>query len=252
MKKTLSIILLFWAFAAMAQSPKNLMSQGNMAYQKGDFEAAAKAYNAIIDAGYRNAEVFYNLGNAYYRQDEFGLAILNYERALNLKPGFRDAKENLDLANSKIEDEIDALPELFIVKWARGLTLWLSPTGWLILILGIAAILGAISAFFVLSNDYRLRKFSLIVGGLFALLLIIAGICGIAASTRQNNHRDAIVTKPLVEVKSSPENNSVDKLVLHEGTKVRREETLGEWHKIRIADGNTGWVTDEDITMVQL
>lgn len=250
MKKILSIILLSWTVTAMAQSPRELMSQGNVAFQKSDFVTAAKCYSKILEAGYANADLYYNLGNAYYRQDEFGQAILNYERALRLKPNFRDAQENLDLANSKIEDEIKALPELFIVTWARNITTWFSHTGWRIVILCLLALLGAAVAIFVLSRDYLWRKGALIGGIAVTGLLLIAIACSIATGVRQNSHNKAIVTSPLVVVKSSPESNSVDKLILHEGTKVDVEETLGDWHKIHIADGNTGWLTDADITVI--
>ncbi len=250
MKKILSIILLSWTVTAMAQSPRELMSQGNVAFQKSDFVTAAKCYSKILEAGYANADLYYNLGNAYYRQDEFGQAILNYERALRLKPNFRDAQENLDLANSKIEDEIKALPELFIVTWARNITTWFSHTGWRIVILCLLALLSAAVAIFVLSRDYLWRKGALIGGIAVTGLLLIAIACSIATGVRQNSHNKAIVTSPLVVVKSSPESNSVDKLILHEGTKVDVEETLGDWHKIHIADGNTGWLTDADITVI--
>lgn len=250
MKKILSIILFSWTVTAMAQSPRELMSQGNVAFQKSDFVTAAKCYSKILEAGYANADLYYNLGNAYYRQDEFGQAILNYERALRLKPNFRDAQENLDLANSKIEDEIKALPELFIVTWARNITTWFSHTGWRIVILCLLALLGAAVAIFVLSRDYLWRKGALIGGIAVTGLLLIAIACSIATGVRQNSHNKAIVTSPLVVVKSSPESNSVDKLILHEGTKVDVEETLGDWHKIHIADGNTGWLTDADITVI--
>lgn len=250
MKKILSIILFSLTVTAMAQSPRELMSQGNVAFQKSDFVTAAKCYSKILEAGYANADVYYNLGNAYYRQDEFGQAILNYERALRLKPNFRDAQENLDLANSKIEDEIKALPELFIVTWARNITTWFSHTGWRIVILCLLALLGAAVAIFVLSRDYLWRKGALIGGIAVTGLLLIAIACSIATGVRQNSHNKAIVTSPLVVVKSSPESNSVDKLILHEGTKVDVEETLGDWHKIHIADGNTGWLTDADITVI--
>ena len=120
MKKTLILLLLATALNAAAQTPQQLMQRGNDAYAKGDFVAAAQAYNAVLDAGYESADLYYNLGNVYYRQEEYGLSILNYERALRLKPNFRDAKQNLDLADSKTEDQIAALPEIFLAQWSHG------------------------------------------------------------------------------------------------------------------------------------
>lgn len=250
MKKTLILLLLATAINAVAQSPQQLMQRGNDAYAKGDFVTAAQAYNAVLDAGYESADLYYNLGNAYYRQDEYGLSILNYERALRLKPNFRDAKQNLDLADSKTEDQIAALPEIFLAQWAHSVVAWFSPTGWRICTLIILVILGIAAVLFLLSRDYVWRK-GAFIGGIVTLVFLLLSIaCTISSSVRYNRHNQAIVTAPMAVVKSSPEENSVDKLVLHEGTKVNIEETLGEWHKIQIADGNNGWLQTDEVTII--
>lgn len=250
MKKTLILLLLATALNAAAQTPQQLMQRGNDAYAKGDFVAAAQAYNAVLDAGYESADLYYNLGNVYYRQEEYGLSILNYERALRLKPNFRDAKQNLDLADSKTEDQIAALPEIFLAQWAHSVVAWFSPTGWRICTLILLTLLGTAVVLFLLSRDYAWRKGSLIGGIVTLVFLFLCIACTISASVRYNRHNQAIVTAPMAVVKSSPEENSIDKLVLHEGTKVNIEETLGEWHKIQIADGNNGWLQADEVTII--
>lgn len=250
MKKTLILLLLATALNAAAQTPQQLMQRGNDAYAKGDFVAAAQAYNAVLDAGYESADLYYNLGNVYYRQEEYGLSILNYERALRLKPNFRDAKQNLDLADSKTEDQIAALPEIFLAQWAHSVVAWFSPTGWRICTLILLALLGTAVVIFLLSRDYAWRKGALIGGIVTLVFLLLCIACTISASVRYNRHNQAIVTAPMAVVKSSPEENSIDKLVLHEGTKVNIEETLGEWHKIQIADGNNGWLQADEVTII--
>lgn len=250
MKRILSILILAVALSATAQTPRQLMQQGNDAYAKSDFAEAVRLYNTVLDAGYQSADLYYNLGNAHFRMEDYGLAILNYERALRLKPNFRDARQNLDLANSKTEDEIAALPEIFIVHWAHSIVTWFSPTGWRILLLCLLALLGDLTVFFVLSSQYSSRKGALIGISVTAVLLLLCLACTIASSVRYNRHNQAIVTSPMAVVKSSPEDKSVDKLILHEGTKVNIEETLGSWHKIQIADGNSGWMNQSDITVI--
>lgn len=250
MKKTLILLLLATALNAAAQTPLQLMQRGNDAYAKGDFVAAAQAYNAVLDAGYESADLYYNLGNVYYRQEEYGLSILNYERALRLKPNFRDAKQNLDLADSKTEDQIAALPEIFLAQWAHSVVAWFSPTGWRICTLILLTLLGTAVVIFLLSRDYAWRKGALIGGIVTLVFLLLCIACTISASVRYNRHNQAIVTAPMAVVKSSPEENSIDKLVLHEGTKVNIEETLGEWHKIQIADGNNGWLQTDEVTII--
>lgn len=250
MKKTLILLLLSTVLGASAQNPQTLMQQGNDAYAKGDFATAVQAYNSILEAGYHSADLYYNLGNAYYRLEEYGQSILNYERALRLKPNFRDAKENLDLVNSKTEDQIAPLPEIFLVQWAHNVVAWFSPTGWRVSTLILLAILGALIALFLLSRDYNWRKGALIGGIVTLLLLLLCIVCTISSHVQYNRHTQAIVTTPMTVVKSSPEDSSVDKLILHEGTKVGIDETLGDWHKIHIADGNTGWLQASDLTII--
>ena len=92
MKRILSILILAVALSATAQTPRQLMQQGNDAYAKSDFAEAVRLYNTVLDAGYQSADLYYNLGNAHFRMEDYGLAILNYERALRLKPNFRPAR----------------------------------------------------------------------------------------------------------------------------------------------------------------
>lgn len=250
MKKTFALLILLFPLVLCAQTPQMLMQQGNDAYSKSDFVGAANAYNAILESGFFSADLYYNLGNAYYRQEEYGLAILNYERALRLKPNFRDARHNLQIATSKTEDEITALPELFIVQWTRSATALLSPTGWRVTLLVLFAVLATLVVFVFLLRDYAGRRRALLGSIVTTFLIAIALSCTIAASLRERSHDDAIVTTPMLVVKSSPESGSIDKMILHEGTKVTIDETLGEWHKIHIADGNTGWVSANEVTII--
>jgi tetratricopeptide (TPR) repeat protein len=250
MKKIFILILLAMAVSATAQTPEQLMQQGNDAYAKADYPAAIQHYNAVLQAGQQSADLYYNLGNAHYRQEEYGLAILNYERALRLNPRFTEARENLDLANTQTEDEIAPLPEIFLLQWAHNVVAWFSPTGWRIIFLCLLAVLGALTALFVLRDDYLWRKWTLIGGSVTAVLLLLSLACTISSSVRYNRHDGAIVTVPMAVVKSSPESGSVDKLILHEGTKVKIDETVGDWHKVRIADGNTGWLPQAEITII--
>lgn len=248
--KKLIILIMLAATAAFAQTPQQLMEKGNDAYNKGDYAAAAEAYEAILRGGQHSADLYYNLGNAYYRQEEIGLAILNYERSLLLNPHFRDAEQNLELAYSKTEDEITPLPKIFLAKWAEAVVSWFSPNGWLVLLLILAAVLGALVVVFFTSNDYQWRKNALLSGLLVTLLLVMSLACTISSFNHFNRHDEAIVTSPMIVVKSSPESHSVDKMILHEGTKVKIEETLGEWFKIEIADGNNGWVESSEVTTI--
>lgn len=251
MKKLLvTIFATFTMMTVAAQSPQQLMQQGNEAYSHGNYDAAAEAYNAILEGGAHSADLYYNLGNAYYRMDEIGLAILNYERALRLNPHFRDAQQNLDLAYSKTEDKIDALPKIFLTQWAEAVVSWFSPSGWLVVVLVLVTVLVVLVVVFFISGDYAWRRRTLLLSIVVMLLMLIAIGCSISSHIRYNRHDRAIITSPMIVMKSSPDTNSIDKMILHEGTPVNIEETIDEWHKIHIADGTTGWVEDSDITII--
>lgn len=250
MKRVFTIIILFYAATAFAQSPKELFQQGNQAYGKADYQSAIKAYETILNTGYESALVYYNLGNSYYRQDEYGQAILNYERALRLKPHFRDCRQNLALAYSKTEDNIESLPELLFVRAFRALVNAFSITGWGVAILIVLALLGGSLVILFLMQDYSWRKASLISAIVLGILLALTVVCTIASGIQSRRHNQAIVTQPMVIIKGSPDVNSVDKMVVHEGTKVGVDETLDGWHKVSLADGNTGWVEVEEVTVI--
>ncbi len=251
MKKTFCILLvLLSATVLSAQTPRQLMDRGNEAYKRGDFGKAAECYNAVLASGVESAALYYNLGNACYRLDEMGAAILNYERALRMEPGFRDARQNLELANSKTEDHIAPLPEFFLSAWGRAVVGWLSPRGWRLVVLAVLLSLGAAVAGFFLLRAYAARKRSLFAAAALAALLLLSIGCAIASSARHNRHSSAIITQPMVVVKSSPEVSSIDKFILHEGSKVEITETLGNWYRITIADGNKGWLPVDEATVI--
>lgn len=251
MKRFLSTILFtLCAFVMMAQTPEQRMLQGNAAYRNAHYQAAVKAYTEVLDDGFVSADLYYNLGNAYYRLDELGQAILYYERALRLRPNFRDARENLELAQSKTEDRISPLPELFIVQWARAVVNLFSTTGWRIVLLLFLLITGAAVVCFFVGNNYRLRKASLIGGSITLVLTLLCIVCCISSIRYANAHDSAIVTQPLAVIKSSPEQEGMDKYVLHEGTRLKLNEEVGDWYKVTLPDGNSGWAEATDITVI--
>lgn len=250
--KRISIITLFisFAFALMAQTPDQLFQQGNNAYANGNFQEAANSYNQILKQGATSPELYYNLGNAYYRLDEIGQAIFCYERALKQSPNYRDCRENLDLAYSKTEDHIEVLPELFLKRWGRAIVSLFSVKGWSAMLLIILAVL--------MSAIIFMRHFAVgrqrIITFYFAVALIIAlfgtTICLCSSNAQSRSHHSAIILQPAVTVMSSPESSSVEKFILHEGTKVTIEEDLTPWYKIRIADGNTGWLPTDALAII--
>lgn len=233
-----------------AQTATELAAQADEHYRQADYTTAIESYEAVLAAGMCSPELYYNLGNAYYRDGQMASAILNYERALRLRPSMRDAEENLALANSQIADRITPLPQLFITRWYENLTSHISPAAWRIVFLIIVALIGLAAIGFFLGRNLRLRKASLAFGIVGILVLLVTGALLAASTARFNAHSDAIVMEPAISVKSSPEPQSTDKLILHQGTKVHVLEQLTGWYKIKIADGTTGWCETDAVERI--
>lgn len=241
---------LWLPMTSVAQTAEQVMQQGNDAYCAGNYAEAVRCYENILSSDNVSPELYYNLGNAYYRQEEIGRAILNYERALRLKPNDRDSRENLALANSKTQDQIAVLPQFFLSRWYQQMIQWFSPKGWRTVLLIVLLALSACAVIFVLSRNYNVRKGTLLGLLLLTLLLALTIACNCSAAKAFRNHRTAIVTQPLIVVKSAPEAGSVEKLVLHEGAKVTISEELSGWYRIHLSDGNNGWVETQTVERI--
>jgi len=243
-------LLTFLTSSLWAQEMVTRSQDADSLYRAADYEGAIHGYEEILANGITSADLHYNLGNAYYRTDQIGHAILNYERALRLNPGMTDARQNLELANSKTVDRITVLPKIFLVEWYDTLVSHFAPATWRIIVIIILIIACVAVYFLVTSRSIPIRKTalaSLIAAG---LLLLISIWFTLVSTSRYNSHSEAIVMQGSMAVKSSPELQSVDKLILHEGTKVTISESLSDWHKITLADGTTGWCQEESIERI--
>ncbi|MBR1873028.1 MAG: BatD family protein [Bacteroidales bacterium] len=229
--------------------PDSLWNAGVAAYENGLWDSAASAWESLKGAGIRDARIEYNLGNAYFKAGEYPKAILAYERALKEDPSMADARYNLDFANSLIQDRIDQVPEFIFKAWMRKVSYLLSSNAWAAVSLVMLALTLGMLLLFLLSSSTGLRKtgfFSAIVA-----LLLCAGSLGFALWQEDEATRadSAIVMKPVSAVKSSPAGDT-DLFVIHEGTKVRILDDVGQWKNISLADGRQGWIRSTDIEVI--
>lgn len=251
MKKSVLIIILIIssAFNLFAQLQSEI-NKANKAYKEGFFENAASIYEEVIKKGYASSELYYNLGNAYFKSGEIPLAILNFERAKRLDPTNEDIAYNLQVANNRIIDKIDQLPALFYEKWWDSLKQLLSADGWAIATLALAFIFFIILAFFLLSRSLKVRKALLAVSMVVLTINILTFILSVQSYSEAKDSKEAIVFSATLPVKSSPEETGVDLFVIHEGLKVTITDELSEWKEIKIANGSKGWVKNEALVLI--
>ena len=225
-------------------------AQADSAYAEEHYQQAAKLYKEVLKDGV-SADVYYNLGNAYYRMDDITHAVLNYERALLLSPGDRDIRFNLQMARSKTIDKITPESEMFFVTWYHSLVNLMSVDGWArmaIISLVLAIVLALVYLF---ANVIWLRKVGFFCGILFVLFFGLSNL--FAGQQKQGlvNRTGAIIVRSAVNVKSTPSQSGTELFILHEGTRVTiTDSSMRDWRHIRVADGKEGWVETRELEII--
>ena len=246
MRRFIIILSLFLAPCSLlfAQSDFDI---ANAAYAEGRYEEAATGYELLL-AEAPNATLYYNLGNARFKQGELAQAILSYERALRLDPNHKDAQYNLKFAQSRITDNI-VEQDFFLSAWARVIRNNLRERTWLILsitlfILGLVGLL-----LFLLGREPWIRKTAFHTAWIALLFSLIAGLNASSLHQRDTLRNEAIITQGVVNAKSSPDRSGTDLFTIHEGTKVTIRETIGEWANIRVGN-NEGWIKQQNMERI--
>ena len=247
-------ILLFFSFilclSTVATAQTAHLKIANDLYVKGQYADAAKLYEQILNKQGVAPELYYNLGNAYYKLNETGKAILNFERALRLDPGYDDARFNLEIAQQKVVDNILQTPTFFVGRWIEIFIKWLSSNQWLLISFLLFITSLALGFVFVFGPSLFVRKASFYSG---VVLLIVSITTLVFSGIRKGqvvNHDEAIIMTGVVTIKSSPDKSGTDLFPLHEGTKVGIKTSLGSWVEIVLANGNVGWVEVENIEKI--
>ncbi len=239
-----NILLAFCLLAAanLLANPQTQFEAANAAYQKGDFHAAIDNYEQVLKTGSFSEEVYYNLGNAYFKTNQIGKAILNYERAALITPGDEDVQFNLEIANAKQVDDLGKIGKFFVKEWWQGLHKLFSSGIWggLTLLSLWAGIGGFILWLFGESRDRKKQGF---IGGIvLTLLSLLLYFIASSQATFEKNSSQAIILANKVALKNGPDKISSDVLEIHEGLKVELLDQIGGWYKVKLSNGDQGWL----------
>lgn len=249
MRKFAFLLLVFVSFAN-AQN-ETLFNSGTEAYNKGDYNKAIERYLAIVENGQHSAELYYNLGNSYYKLNQIAPSIYYFEKALLLKPGDPEIKNNLGYAQNMTLDAIETMPETGLSRIYKNVVSVLSFDQW-----GYAAVVLMVLFVILYIAFYYLKyatqkRIAFISGMLCLLLAITAAIIAFMSYGDFKADQPAIVFSDEVIIKSAPNERGQEVFRLHEGTKLNVLEEFNDWKKIRIVDGQTGWLTSEDIKLLK-
>lgn len=233
-----TLLLLSLTTSANAITKENADS----AYAREQYQQAVKDYEELLKDGV-SAELYYNLGNAYYRMGNITRAVLNYERASLLSPGDGDIRFNLQLARSKTIDKITPESEMFFVTWYRSAVNLMSVDGWAYTALWSLAVAVVLALVYLFASAVWLRKLGFFGTAILVVVFIVANLFAFQQRSLLQNRNGAIVMAMSATVKSTPSQNGTDLFVLHEGTKVEIVDSgVAGWKKVKLADGRDGWM----------
>jgi tetratricopeptide (TPR) repeat protein len=250
--KQFSLLVLFLSISVelMAFNPQGYIQQGNTFYSNNQFEKALKEYQTVLDSGFVSAELYFNMGNSYFKLANYKKAILYYEKSKLLSPGDTDIEFNLEMARSFTVDKIEAIPELFFVTWFKEIRNSFSSTLWGVISLATFIISLVAWLIYLLSGSVLLKKIGFWFGAVLILLSITAFSFGSSLKHLQTGQQSAIIFTPSVSIKSTPSESGTNLFVLHEGTKVDILETIGTWCQVKIASGDRGWIKWSDLEKI--
>ena len=239
MKRIIFIISIF--ICTQSFSSEQVFDQGNKQYTVENYSAAISLYNSILTSGSESSELYYNLGNCHYKANDWANAIWHYEKSLQLNNN-KKTIHNLELANLKIIDRIETIPQLFYKKWWSNLTQTFSTQVWQNL-----ALVG-ISLIFILQliSQFTSLKSNLITK-IFSILTLIILLLTQTSYYNYITKKEAIIFSETIAVNSAPSIRSTNLFTLHAGCKVEIIDLIGDWINIKIANGNSGWIESQSI-----
>lgn len=246
MKRHLIILIFIVTSLGFAQN-STLFEKGNTLYNQGKYNEAVGAYKAILDTKNHSAELYYNLGNTYYKLNKVAPSIYYYEKALQLAPNDGDIKNNLAFARNMTIDAIDAIPEAGLSKLIKSITNYMTFDGWAKTAVVLVFCFVVLFLFYYFAYS-TLRKRMAFIGIMVSIFLIVITLTlAFHKYNLDKNDKPAIVFVQESKVKSEPNLRSEESFTLHEGTKVQILDTVKSWKKIKLADGKTGWISQDDI-----
>jgi len=255
--KRFNYILFIFAFVCSinALASNTILAEAEEAFRSGDYARSIELYEAIIaqelaENNRVSAQLHYNLGNAYFRNNELGRAILNFERALLLSPGDSDIRHNLRFARAHTVDRIEPAGIVFLTNWISGVRNIFNSNQWArIAIVFFLLFIGCIAVFLFVRLIWA-RQMAFYAGIVFVLLMIAANVFAFRQKDERVNREFAIVMPSGISVNASPDANSNLLFQLHEGTRVRIRNSDGDWYEIEIENGSVGWTRKQNVERI--
>ena len=227
-----------------------LFEKANQEYNQKEYSQAIISYEELIKEGYADAIVYYNVGNAYYKDGQLAKSLLWYERALRLDPANEDIKHNITFVNQQTIDKMEIQPEFFLKEWINAIQNLFSSKIWAILSIVLGVCLCLSIALMLVFSTSKGRTSMFFTACIFFVLSIVSIV--FASLQTKNIHRtdEAIIMRKILTVKSTPDTSGTDLFTVHEGLKVRITDEAANWIEVRFANGNKGWIMKDAVEII--
>ena len=229
---------------------KDSLNVANQLYSSAKYADCIRKYQFVVKQGFESAEVYYNLGNAFYKSGNATYAILNYERAKKLAPNDDDIQYNLDLARTQVVDNIVPLPEPGFLRWWKEFITSTSINTWGTFSILTFFIFLSLFGLFLLSGTYQVKRLAFWISIAAICISAITFTIGASLQSKLINHNTAVVTDRSVRVKASPSETGTELFIVHEGVTVRLTDKLGDWVYVSLPDGNKGWIKESSLIRI--
>ena len=220
------------------------------AYRQGKYQQAITDYQELLKEGV-SPELYYNLGNAYYRSDNLAQAIVAYERAAQLSPGSSDIRFNLQFARAKTIDKIVPDNEMLFVTWYKRIVNFTSVDNWARA--GIVAVVLALLLMlaYLFGSQLLVRKIGFYGSGIALLLFIVTTFFAWQQKQNLERHCGAIIMAPSVAFKQPPVPHGTAPYVLHEASPLDvADKSMKSWYGIQVGDGREGWIPASQVEVI--
>ncbi|MDR1667929.1 MAG: tetratricopeptide repeat protein [Bacteroidales bacterium] len=244
------VLLLIFFFSSTVVFGNKTFQKANEAYNQKDYTTAILLYEELISEGYKDAMVYYDLGNAYFKDDQLAKSLLWYERALRLNPGNEDVKHNISFVNQQTIDNIEVQPAFFLKTWFCAVRDLFTVELWAIISI-ILVCLGCISiALLLILSSARWRMGLFVTACIVVVFAVLSIVFGSLQKGNANRKDEAIIMQKIITVKSTPDVSGTDLFTVHEGIKIQITDKAGSWIEVRFSNGNKGWIKEDAVEII--
>ena len=250
-KKLFLAFLAFFFVMGLSAQNEVLFNRATEVYNEGDYNKAIDYYKQILENGKHSPELYFNLGNAHYKLNKIGPSIYYYEKALLLKPNDREILNNLRYAQNMRLDAIETMPKTLAERLYDQTANWLTADGWAYLATFFSALFVLAYLVYYFFQTAHKKRMAFISSLAFLVLGVFALVFAYLQYQKSMADNPAIIFSKEVRVLSEPNKRSQEVFALHEGTKVNVIDSFDEWRKVKIADGQIGWLSSEDLKVLK-